>query len=95
MSSCRLGPKCSGILPIFPISAGLIQEYQLHVDMNGLPSANGTRQIRFIDPGFDSSKIRNARDYVPTENMKQLAVETEERKKFKKEAKREKSVRIK
>jgi hypothetical protein len=77
------------------ISVGLIQEYQLHVDMNGVPSANGARQIRFIDPGFDSSKIRNARDYVPTANMKQLAVETEERKKFKKEAKREKSVRIK
>ncbi len=78
------------------ISVGLIQEYQFHVDMNGLPSAKGTRQIRFIDPGFDSSKIQNARDYVPMANsMKELAVETEERKKFKKEAKREKSVRIK
>ncbi len=77
------------------ISVGLIQEYQLHVDMNGLPSAKGTRQIRFIDPGFDSSKIKNARDYVPMANMKELAAETEECKKFKKEAKREKSVRIK
>ena len=69
------------------ISVGLIQDYQLHVDMNGLPSAKGTRHIRFIDPGFDSSKIHNARDYVPSANMKELAVEMEERKKFKKEAK--------
>ena len=73
------------------ISVGLIQDYQLHVDMNGLPSAKGTYHIRFIDPGFDSSKIKNTRDYVPMANMKELAVETEERKKFKKEAKREKS----
>ena len=69
------------------ISVGLIQEYQLHVDMNGLPNGRATRQIQFIDPGFDSSKIRNARDYVPSANMKELAVEAEERKKFKKEAK--------
>ena len=69
------------------ISVGLIQEYQLHVDMNGLPNGRATRQIRFIDPGFDSSKIRNARDYVPWANMKELAVEAEERKKFKNEAK--------
>ncbi len=65
----------------------LIQEYQLHVDMNGLPNGRATRQIRFIDPGFYSSKIRSARDYVPSANMKELAVEAEERKKFKKEAK--------
>jgi len=69
------------------ISVGLIQEYQLHVDMNGLPNGRATRQIRFIDPGFYSSKIRSARDYVPSANMKELAVEAEERKKFKKEAK--------
>ena len=77
------------------ISVGLIQEYQLHVNMNGLPSAKGTRQIRFIDLGFDSSKIKNGRDYIPMVNMKELAAETEECKKFKKEAKWEKSVRIK
>ena len=57
------------------ISVGLIQEYQLHVDMNGLPNGRATRQIRFIDPGFDSSKIRNARDYVPMANSMKVLIE--------------------
>jgi hypothetical protein len=43
--------------------------------MNGLPSAKGTRQIRFINPGFDSSKIRNARDYVPMANSMKVLIE--------------------
>ncbi len=38
---------------------------------------------------LNTTKIHNARYYVPSANMKELAAEMEERKKFKKEAKRE------